>query len=143
MDIGESLKGTFAGVEARLDAVPVEILEGEVARSFDEAVITVADATFRVIDRNGDELDRYEPLIARDASVTVDGDIITAQAMLRQPLSDRVVAGVDISHNLATANGNAAISIENLVFGEGLQPQATLDTCYCLLYTSPSPRDRG
>jgi len=125
MDIGESFSGQFAGVEAKLDAVPMDILEGAGTWAYDDGVITIADTRFRVIDRNGEELDRFEPLIARDALITVDGNNVTANALLRHPASDREVANIAIEHNLASAEGQAAITVAELAFMDGFQPQAT------------------
>ncbi len=130
MDIGDDFAGTFAGVEARMDAVPMDILDGAGVWRYAGDVISIAEAEFRVIDRNGEELDRFEPLIARDASVEIVGDLVEANALLRHPQSDRVVAGVDINHNLSSATGNAAITVDGLNFGEPLQPQASNNACY-------------
>lgn len=124
MDIGERVFGQFSGLEVKLDAVPMDILEGAGAWAYDDGVITIADSSFRVIDRNGDELDRFEPLIARDARITVAGNNVTANALLRHPASDREVANIAIEHNLASAEGQAAIAIANLTFDGNLQPQA-------------------
>jgi hypothetical protein len=48
--------------------------------------------------------------------------LIEAEAALRNPYSERLIANVDIRHNLGTGGGHADLDVPGLIFDEGLQP---------------------
>lgn len=122
VETADDFRGSFNGADVRLDAVPMDITQGDGEWAFDDGVIALSDASFRVLDRNEEGLERFEPLFARGANMTIDGNQIAADAMLRNPASDRVIADVDIAHNLSNSSGNALISVNNLRFDDQLQP---------------------
>jgi hypothetical protein len=129
--LGETIQGTFANANALIAPVPLDVIEANGSWSFNNNILRLGDAEFRVLDRNGEALDRFEPLIARDATLALENNIITANALLRHPASDMVVSAVDITHNLSNTSGNALLTIDGLNFSEALQPQATsLRDCY-------------
>lgn len=119
-EIGENIAGTFEDAEVRLDAVPLDIVNAAGNWDYTEGRLTLADGTFRLLDRA--EPDRFEPLVARDARLTLADNIVTALADLRNPASDRIVTTADIRHDLSTGAGHADLAVDNLVFDEQLQP---------------------
>ena len=119
--IGENISGTFADAEIALAAVPMTLVNTSGNWDYTEGRVTVGDASFRLIDR--EEPDRFEPLVARGASLTLLDNIINADAALRNPATDRVVTLVDIRHNLGTGAGYANLDIEGLQFDDQLQPE--------------------
>ncbi|MBX7493352.1 YdbH domain-containing protein [Qipengyuania sp. 1NDW9] len=120
-DFGETITGAFEGGEASLAAVPMDLTEVAGGFSFADGRLAVGDGAFRLTDR--EEPDRFEPLVARDASLTLVDNVIDAEAALRNPASDRIVTLADIRHNLETGSGYANLDIEGLRFDEGLQPE--------------------
>ncbi len=118
--LGRTLSGTFAGTDLAMEAVPLDIAEAEGDWSYAGGALVLSDTAFRLSDRNADA--RFNPLVARGATLRLAGNRITAQAEMREPASDRVVAGVDLVHDLATATGHADLAVAGLTFDEGLQP---------------------
>ncbi|MBX7531347.1 YdbH domain-containing protein [Qipengyuania sp. 1XM1-15A] len=120
-EIGENISGTFADAEIALAAVPMTLVNTAGNWDYTDGRLAIADASFRLIDRSEEE--RFEPLVARGASLTLFDNIINAEATLRNPGSDRVVTDVDIRHNLATSSGYAELDIDGLRFDDQLQPE--------------------
>ncbi|GMM93044.1 YdbH domain-containing protein [Qipengyuania sp. MTN3-11] len=118
--LGSDISGRFADADVTLDAVPLDIRETSGTWRYADGVLTLADGEFRLFDR--EESDRFEPLIARDASLTLQDNVITAFAELRHPESDRIVTSADIRHDLATGGGHADLATAGLLFDEDLQP---------------------
>ncbi len=129
-DLGAGTGGKFAGAEVRLDALPMDIIQGSGSWRFNDGILDLADAGFLIFDRNGSELDRFEPLYGRDAALTLDGSDIKAAANMIHPASNRKIAAVDISHDLGSAAGNAKLLVEQLQFGGSFQPQPNSNDCY-------------
>lgn len=118
--LGSSISGTFAGAEARLAAVPLDILNAEGNWSYANGRLLLSEGTFRLEDRPVD--DRFEPLIARGASLVLADNRISASAALREPRSDRLVTEALISHDLGNGLGWADLAVPGVNFDEGLQP---------------------
>ncbi len=118
--IGDSIAGGFSGTEVRLANVPLDIANATGRWDYTRGRMSIAGANFTLTDRA--ESDRFEPLVAREATVTLFDNIVTAFAELRHPASDRVVTTATIRHNLATATGHAGLDVAGLQFDEMLQP---------------------
>ena len=118
--IGKDIAGRFAGTDARLYAVPLDILGASGAWRYAGGRLTVADGAFRLTDRNVDA--RFQPLIARGASLSLVNNRILAKASLREPATDRTVADVAIRHDLTDARGHADLTVAGLTFDRALQP---------------------
>ncbi len=118
--IGKDIAGRFAGTDARLYAVPLDLLGASGAWRYAGGRLSVADGAFRLVDRNPDA--RFQPLVARGASLSLADNRILASASLREPTSDRVVADVAIRHNLADARGHADLTVAGLTFDRAVQP---------------------
>ncbi len=118
--------GDFAGGTARLDAVPLDLDAVSGRWAYADGALRIDGAQFRLSDRpgangSGDEA-RFTPLSARDAVMTLTDGAIRAEARLRHPESDRLVAEVTIAHDLDTARGGARLAVPGLVFDNRLQP---------------------
>lgn len=118
--IGQDITGRFAGTDVRLGAVPLDILGAAGDWRYANGALTIAGASFRLEDRELD--DRFRPLIARDAALTLRDNRIGAEAMLREPASDREIVRVTIAHDLATARGHADLSVPGILFDKAVQP---------------------
>ncbi len=118
--LGDVLTGKFTGAEARLAAVPLDLLDANGTWHYAAGKLSLRDGAFRLEDRLVD--DRFRPLLARDATLTLENNRIAAFAALREPSSDRVVTEATIVHDLTSSRGHADLAVRNLVFDERLQP---------------------
>ena len=118
--LGEDIAGTFDEADVRLYAVPMDLQNASGIWAYRNGVLSIEDADFRLVDRQAEA--RFEPLVARDATLTLEDSVIDAFAELREPTTDRVVTAVDIRHSLATGTGHADLSIAGLRFDDRLQP---------------------
>ncbi len=118
--LGSDLGGTFADAEVTLPAVPLDIVEASGEWRYNGGVLSLSDGAFRLLDRQAQ--DRFEPLIARDARLRLENNVITAEADLLNPASERLVLQTDIGHDLADGTGFADLSLPGILFDEGLQP---------------------
>lgn len=120
--IGSDLAGQFAGTDVKLSAVPLDLLGASGTWRYAGGVLTLADAAFAVEDRQKPA--RFNPMQARGAQLTLADNVIRADAVLREPASDRVVSNVAVVHDLASARGHADLAVPGLLFDKGLQPTA-------------------
>ncbi|WP_336986235.1 YdbH domain-containing protein [Altererythrobacter aquiaggeris] len=116
---GDRIAGTFAGTDVFLAAVPLDIFGAAGNWSYSGGKLGLTGGSFRLEDR--ERSDRFQPLVARDAVLGLENNLITAFAVLRHPGSDRVVTEVDIRHNLTTSSGYADLTVPGLVFDQSLQ----------------------
>lgn len=118
--LDSTVSGTFDQSDVMLYAVPLDIREAAGTWSYAGGVLTLDKGRFRLEDR--EEVDRFAPLVARDASLRLADNIITADALLREPKSDRQVVRTLIRHDLATGGGHADLDVPGIVFDAALQP---------------------
>ncbi len=118
--LGPDLTGTYAGVEARLAAVPLDVTNAAGQWRYADGVLALSGVDFDLTDR----LDppRFEKLHASGATLSLADNRITANALLREAKTAREVGAVAIRHDLATASGRADLTVDNLVFDKGFQP---------------------
>ncbi|MGZ3267868.1 MAG: YdbH domain-containing protein [Croceibacterium sp.] len=119
--IGKTIDGRFGGTDVKLFSVPMDIVEAGGAWSYAKGKLAIGDGAFRLVDRQKPA--RFEPLTAKGATLTLENNLVTAQARLREPKSDAVVTAVDIRHDLSTGRGHADLAVDGLTFGPHLQPQ--------------------
>ncbi|HEX2792824.1 MAG TPA: YdbH domain-containing protein, partial [Croceicoccus sp.] len=119
-EIGKDIRGTFAGSEIRLAAVPLDMTRASGKWAWRNDALTITDASLRVTDRQADA--RFQPMVARGAGLTLAENVITADALLREETTDRVVVDVDIRHALATGTGHADLDVPGITFDRTLQP---------------------
>lgn len=117
--IGEDITGRFEGADVRLYAVPLDLLGASANWRYAGGRLGLTDGSFRLEDRL--EADRFKPLAANGASLTLEDNMITAEALLREPNTGRAVTDLDLAHNLATGAGHADLTVAGLAFGRGLQ----------------------
>lgn len=117
-----NIVGGFTGADIRLAAVPLDLRDASGTWRYAGGAVQLTGGDFRLVDRSADA--RFEPLVARDATLTLRDNIIRAQALLRNPATDRAVSEVDIVHNLGTARGHADLAVPGVLFDSRLQPVA-------------------
>jgi hypothetical protein len=118
--LGKEVDGTFAGTELKLAAVPLDVYDAAGKWHFAGGDLVISGASLWVKDRERDA--RFYPMQARDAALQLHSTTFTAQALLREPASDRVVTDVRIEHDLDTARGHADLAVPGIVFDNRLQP---------------------
>ncbi len=116
----DTIGGAFSDGEAMIGLVPLDLDEVSGNWLYADGILSIDEAQFRVTDREA--IDRFEPLIARDAVMVMNGSDIRAEALLRHPATDREVVAVEIAHSLSTSAGNARLDVERLAFDDTLQP---------------------
>ncbi|BBC72407.1 conserved hypothetical protein [Altererythrobacter sp. B11] len=126
--IGDEIAGSFTGADIKLFSVPLDLLGASGDWRYADGRLVLTNGSFRLEDRAAS--DRFEPLMARDATLTLANSRITARALLREPASDRAVTRVDIAHNLSTATGHADLAVEGLQFDSKLQPEQLSKLAY-------------
>ncbi|MDG2002555.1 MAG: C4-dicarboxylate ABC transporter, partial [Novosphingobium sp.] len=112
--LGSVLTGRFEDSDVLLDAVPLDVLDAAGAWQFADGVLTLAEGSFRLEDR--EQVDRFQPLVARDAVLRLADNVITAQARLREPQSLREIVRSDLVHDLTTGVGSADLFADGIRF---------------------------
>ncbi|MEL6488170.1 MAG: hypothetical protein AAFQ13_13640, partial [Pseudomonadota bacterium] len=113
----DGLSGTFERAAAKLDAVPLDLSDMAGRWVYDGETLRVSHTSLVLTERS-DERARFEPLVARDASLSFSGSDILAQGTLRHPVSDTKISDLTIRHNLSTADGTALIDVPSVTFGD-------------------------
>lgn len=118
--LGRAFAGAFAGVDAGLAAVPLDLANASGRWRFAGGVLTLEEAGFDLTDR----LDpaRFEMLRSEGATLTLADNRIAAKALLREAKTGREVGSAAIRHDLSTGTGHADLSVPHLVFDKGFQP---------------------
>ncbi len=114
--LGNDFSGTFGGVEARLAAVPMDVTEAAGAWRYADETLTLSGMRFAAADRFAPA--RFEKLISENARLTLKGNQLDAEALLREPVSGRDVVRVTMRHDLGTARGHADLAVDGLVFDD-------------------------
>lgn len=109
--------GTFAGVEAQMAAVPLDIAGAAGQWRFANGALVLSEVGFDLTDRLGPQ--RFEKLRGEGATLSLADNRITASALLREAKSGREVVRTAIRHNLANGTGHADLNVDNLVFDKG------------------------
>ncbi|TMM50490.1 exoprotein [Qipengyuania marisflavi] len=118
--LGDNIAGSFDDAEVTLAAIPLDIRNASGNWDYTRGKVALTDGAFRLLDR--EEPDRFEPLEARDGTLTLIDNIVTAHADLRHPGTDRIVTIADIRHSLETGSGYADLDVPGLQFDSQLQP---------------------
>ncbi|WP_137679471.1 intermembrane phospholipid transport protein YdbH family protein [Aurantiacibacter suaedae] len=113
--------GTFAEAAPYLPAVPLDISEGSGSWQYVDGVLALSDVAFRLEDRAAP--DRFEPLEAQSAELSLEGGVIRARALLREPDKNVAVTRVTLAHNLSTGAGHADLAVDGITFDSKFQPQ--------------------
>lgn len=118
--LGREIDGTFAGTELKLAAVPLDVYDAAGKWHFAGGDLAISGASLWVKDRERDA--RFYPMLARDAALQLHSTTFTAQAVLREPNSDRLITDLRIEHDLDTMLGHADLLVPGIVFDDKLQP---------------------
>ncbi|MXO59159.1 exoprotein [Altererythrobacter salegens] len=121
-NVGKGASGSFDGTDVKLFAVPLDLLDASGNWSYSGGVLRISDGAFRLIDRQKEA--RFEPLVSRDATLSLENNVILANAEMREPASGRTVTIASIHHDLGTGRGFADLAVPGIVFDSGLQPEA-------------------
>lgn len=118
---GGAVSGRFAGAEAFLPAIPLNLTKASGAWNFADSVFRIEEGAFTVTDRQTPA--RFNPLVSQGAQLTLNDGLIAANAVMRAPFTNAEVVQVAIIHDLAKATGYADLAVRGLVFSDELQPQ--------------------
>ncbi|RIV88617.1 hypothetical protein D2V17_06920 [Aurantiacibacter xanthus] len=113
--------GTFAEASPHLPAVPLDISQGAGTWRYTDGVLDLSDVAFRIEDRAAP--DRFEPLTAQSAELSLRDGVIRARALLREPDSKVAVTRVAIAHDLSSGAGHADLAVDGITFDSKFQPQ--------------------
>jgi hypothetical protein len=103
-----------------LFSVPLDLLGASGEWRYADGRLTLSDGSFRLEDRR--DPDRFEPLTASGATLTLADNVITAQALLREPSTERAVTTAALRHDLATGRGFADLAVSGITFDRDFQP---------------------
>ncbi|MEL1250568.1 intermembrane phospholipid transport protein YdbH family protein [Aurantiacibacter gilvus] len=123
----DAVGGDFAGADVFLAAVPLDLMDAAGNWSYADDRLVIDNASFDLVDRQA--VNRFEPLIARGATLALADSIVTANALLRHPYSDTVLSRVDIVHDLTSGIGHADLAVDGISFGPDLQPAPPASHC--------------
>ena len=126
-NFAEEIGGTFDEANVYLDAVPLDIENTKGNWSYRSDVLRLEDIVFELTDR--EEEDRFERLEGRGATLTLAANIIDAAAALREPMSGRHIANVNIRHDLSNSSGFANLDVPGIVFDDKFQASPPSDVC--------------
>ena len=118
--VGREIAGTFAGTEVRIGAVPLDLVDAGGSWRYADGTLAIDQAAFRLEDRA--QVDRFEPLAASGAELILKNNHISANALLREPESQREVVRVSLAHDLAAGRGQAELDVPGIVFDDRLRP---------------------
>ena len=118
--LGRDFSGDFAGLEGRIAAVPIELAQGTGNWRYANGALKIDKAGFSLTDRASPA--RFERMIARDATLGLVAGKIDAEALLREPKSDRAIVLATVHHDLSAATGHADLAVNGLMFDKALQP---------------------
>jgi translocation and assembly module TamB len=116
---GAAIRGQFAGGAAAIAGLPFALDGMAGAWNLSDDRFTIDRASFTLADGISGQA-RFEPLAGKNASLTVAGSDIAANARLEHPGSGQEVATINLHHDLGTAAGRADIVVEGLTFGPQL-----------------------
>jgi hypothetical protein len=115
-DIG----GSFAGADIRLFAVPLDLVGAGGEWRYEGGRLALTEGAFTLQDRSAAA--RFRPLVAQEATLALAGNVITAEAALREPRSEALVTRLVLQHDLSTGAGHADLAVPGIAFGDNLQP---------------------
>ena len=113
--------GRFSGTSGQIGNVPLLLSEAAGTWQFSQQVLTLGGSV-KVAD--SDPARRFLPFVSEDFSLRLADNQIIATGHLREPVSRAIISAVDIRHNLSRGTGKALLTVENLQFGNALQPEA-------------------
>ena len=118
--LGSDFTGTFAGVDAQLAAVPLDVTKAAGQWRFADGALVLSGVGFDLNDR----LDpaRFETLHSEGATLTLADNRIVANTLLREAKTAREVGRAAIRHDLGSGTGRADLDVDGLIFDKTFQP---------------------
>lgn len=113
------IAGKFDKGSARIGTVPLDFQGMAGSWRFADGRLDV-DGGLRVADTQADS--RFNPVRSDDSKISLADGRLTATGHLRHPVRGKPFARVDVVHALATGEGHAEFTLEELRFGPQLQP---------------------
>jgi translocation and assembly module TamB len=116
---GSGLSGTLEGGAGQIGNVPLLIEAANGNWGWNNSVLTL-DGMAQVSD--AEQVDRFKTMNVPSMQIALENSIITAIGYLAEPKTGIRVADVDIRHELNSSTGRALLAVDNLTFGDLLQP---------------------
>lgn len=117
---GGAISGTFGGGAGQIGNVPLLLSDAGGDWRFVNGALSLGGA---LAVRDAAESPRFNPLAARDVSLRLVDNRITAKGTLFEPAKSVKVADVTIHHALASGAGAAHLAVPGITFGDGFQPE--------------------
>jgi translocation and assembly module TamB len=111
--------GKLENGRGRIGTVPLDLSRINGDWSYARSRLTV-EGSLRVEDTQADR--RFNPLAAEQVRLTLENGRIDTVGVLIHPDRRAQVAAVNIRHNLSTGSGQADLVVDNLRFGDRIQP---------------------
>jgi len=115
------IAGRFSGTGGQIGNVPLIVSEAAGDWSFAGGALALKGG-LRVADSQAEP--RFNPLVSDDFSLSLADSRIVAGGLLRVPESRIAVTRVAITHDLSSGKGDAVLDVDDLRFGQSLQPDA-------------------
>lgn len=112
--------GRFAGLAGQIGRVPLIVGDGHGAWRYAAGALSL-QGTAGV--RDAAETPRFLPMRAEEVKLRLAANRIDASATIREPVTRKAVTSVVLKHDLNTAVGDAALTVDALTFGKRLQPE--------------------
>ncbi|MEQ1539923.1 MAG: YdbH domain-containing protein [Sphingorhabdus sp.] len=116
---GNGLSGTLEGGAGQIANVPLLIEAANGNWGWNNSVLTL-EGMAQVSD--AEQVDRFKTMNVPSMQIALENSIITAIGYLAEPKTGIRVADVDIRHELNSSTGRALLAVDNLTFGDLLQP---------------------
>ena len=117
----DGLTGSFAGGAAQIANVPLLLADAAGDWRFAGGALRLTGA-LGVSDAQAAS-PRFQPMQARAVSLALVDGAITAIGTLHEPTTGTKVANVAIRHALGPGTGSADLTVPNLTFAKGFQPE--------------------
>ena len=117
---GSGLAGTLEGGTGQIGNVPLLIEAANGNWGWNNSVLTL-DGMANVSD--AEQVDRFKTMAVPSIQIALENSIITAIGYLAEPKTGIRVADVDIRHELNSSTGRALLAVDELTFGDRLQPE--------------------
>jgi hypothetical protein len=109
-----ALRGTFTGGDLAMAALPVTVGAAAGDWGLNDGRLTLGGGAFTVTDTASSP--RFAPVDVRNATMTLAGNVVDAQAQLFAPKPGVNLANVAVHHDLGSGKGHADVTLTGLTF---------------------------
>ncbi|HWL47837.1 MAG TPA: hypothetical protein VNQ31_09005, partial [Sphingomonadaceae bacterium] len=113
--------GRIDGAAGQIANVPLRLSAGEGGWRLVDGALSL---TGRLAVDDSASPPRFRTLVSDDVALVLKDGTIRATGTLAEPKTRRGIAGVTLTHTLATGRGGARLAVPGLTFGDALQPEA-------------------